>query len=191
MLLTLRRIADLIIVGAGTVRAEGYGAAEEAGPADRRRQPQRQRRPVDLPLFASGAGFLIVPEDAPGTPIETVRAGDGEVDLAAALQRLPGDPRFVQAEGGPSLNGALAAADLVDEINLTTSPLVVGGDRLAGDRRTRPELDRRFAWPTCSRTTASSSAGYPRAARADVECGLQLLQQLQLSTKSPASSKFL
>ncbi|HRE03686.1 MAG TPA: dihydrofolate reductase family protein, partial [Ilumatobacteraceae bacterium] len=59
---------------------------------------------------------------------ETVRAGRGEIDLTAALARLPGSPHLVQAEGGPLLNGALAAADLIDEINLTLSPLVIGGD---------------------------------------------------------------
>ena len=36
-------------------------------------------------------------------------------------------PTFVQAEGGPTLNGSLFAADVVDEINVTTSPLTVGG----------------------------------------------------------------
>jgi len=34
----------------------------------------------------------------------------------------------VQAEGGPMLNGLLASADLVDELNLTISPQITGGD---------------------------------------------------------------
>ena len=34
----------------------------------------------------------------------------------------------MQAEGGPALNGALLDADLLDEINLTTSPATMGGD---------------------------------------------------------------
>ena len=34
----------------------------------------------------------------------------------------------MQAEGGPALNAALAAADVIDELNLTISPLVSGGD---------------------------------------------------------------
>jgi riboflavin biosynthesis pyrimidine reductase len=126
VLLTLRRAADLIIVGAGTVRAEDYGIPKKPG--------QRigvvsnsGRLDPKLPLFASGAGFLILPDDAPATPIESVRAGTGSVDLAAAITRLPGAPRFVQAEGGPTLNGALAAADLIDEINITTSPQIIGG----------------------------------------------------------------
>ena len=34
---------------------------------------------------------------------------------------------MVQAEGGAILNGALLDADVIDEINLTTSPVAVGG----------------------------------------------------------------
>jgi riboflavin biosynthesis pyrimidine reductase len=94
-------------------------------------------------LFVSGAGFLIVPEDAPPSSIESVRAGVGEIDFDAALRSLPGNPAFVHAEGGPTLNGALAAANLIDEINLTTSPQIVGGD---GTRliTTAPPMSRRF-----------------------------------------------
>ena len=98
---------------------------------------------LTLPLFASGAGFLIMAEDSPEVAVESVRAGVGTVDLDLALQRLPGSPTFVQAEGGASLNGALAAAGVLDEINITTSPRVVGGD---GARATTnaPELHNRY-----------------------------------------------
>lgn len=132
VLAALRRTADVIIAGAGTVRIEGYGPPKKPG----------QRLGVvtstggvdpDSALFASGAGFLIMPEDGPPAPggVDTVRAGRGRVDVAAALRRL-GDvvdpPTFVHAEGGPRLNAALLEADCVDELNLTMSPLVVGGD---------------------------------------------------------------
>ena len=127
----LRSIADVIIVGAGTARAEGYGPPSKPG--------QRigvvsasARVDVDRPLFTSGAGFLITTTTAAVTAsVDTVRAGDDAVDLLAALLSLGtvcDDPRVVQCEGGPSLNGSLFARDLVDEINVTTSPLVVGGD---------------------------------------------------------------
>jgi riboflavin biosynthesis pyrimidine reductase len=142
VMLTLRSIADMIIVGAGTVRAEGYGPPRKPG---QRIGVVTRSGSLDLrsPLFTSGAGFLIMAEDSPPVAVESVRAGRGEVDLAAALQHLPGDPRFVQAEGGASLNGALAAADLLDEINITTSPLVVGG---GGARATThaPEFAHRY-----------------------------------------------
>ena len=142
VMLTLRRIADMIIVGAGTVRAEGYGPPRKPG---QRIGVVTKSGSVDTstPLFTSGAGFLIMAEDSPAVDVESVRAGTGDVDLAGALLHLPGSPRFVQAEGGASLNGALAAADLLDEINITTSPLVVGGD---GARATThaPELTHRY-----------------------------------------------
>ena len=124
----LRRAADVIVVGAGTVRDEQYGPPRKSG--QRIGVVTRTGRlPFDSPLFTSGAGFAIMPVDGPAVPIDTVRAGHGEVDLAAALAQL--DASVVQAEGGPSLNGQLAAADLIDELNLTISPMIAGGD---GDR---------------------------------------------------------
>jgi len=81
---------------------------------------------VTSTLFTSGAGFLIIPEDAPPTSVDAVRAGVGEVDFAGALGQLTAD--FVQAEGGAQLNGALSTADVIDEINLTISPQLAGGD---------------------------------------------------------------
>jgi riboflavin biosynthesis pyrimidine reductase len=125
VLATLRSLADLVIVGAGTVRAERYGPPKKPG---QRIGVVSRRGDVDptLPLFTSGAGFLILPEDAPGVPVESVRAGVGRLDLAAALGQLDAD--VVQAEGGPGLNGALLDADLIDELNLTISPVLAGGD---------------------------------------------------------------
>jgi riboflavin biosynthesis pyrimidine reductase len=127
----LRSIADVIIVGAGTARAEGYGPPSKPG--------QRigvvtasARVQLDTPLFTSGAGFLITTTTATvAASVDTVRAGDDAVDLLAALRALGtvcDDPRVVQCEGGPGLNGSLFTRDLVDEINVTTSPLVAGGD---------------------------------------------------------------
>ncbi|MEO5901596.1 MAG: dihydrofolate reductase family protein [Ilumatobacteraceae bacterium] len=125
VLSTLRSLADLIIVGAGTVRAERYGPPAKSG---QRIGVVSHSGNIDtsIPLFTSGAGFLIVPEDAPSQSIDTVRAGVGTLDLGAALAQLDAD--FIQAEGGPGLNGSLLDADLVDELNLTISPQLVGGD---------------------------------------------------------------
>ena len=125
VLLTLRELADVLIVGAATVRIEGYGPPRKRG---QRVGVVSRRGDVDAssPLFTSGAGFLILPEDAPPTSVESVRAGTGEVDFAGALGQL--DANFVQAEGGALLNGALSAADVIDELNLTISPQLAGGD---------------------------------------------------------------
>ena len=125
VLLTLRDLADVLIVGAATVRIEGYGPPRKRG---QRVGVVSRRGDVDAstPLFTSGAGFLILPEDAPPTTVESVRAGIGEVDFAGALAQL--DANFVQAEGGALLNGSLSAADVIDELNLTISPQLAGGD---------------------------------------------------------------
>lgn len=125
LLLTLRSFADVILVGAATVRAEGYGpprlphqriaVVSRAGEFD-----------YSTRLFTSGQVLLIMPHDAPEVPVPSIRAGDQHVDLGAALAQL--DAHVVQAEGGASLNGQLAAADLIDELNLSVSPQISGGE---------------------------------------------------------------
>ncbi|MGI9029228.1 MAG: dihydrofolate reductase family protein [Ilumatobacteraceae bacterium] len=137
VLLRLRDAADVILVGATTARQEGYGPPRQDG----------QRIGVvtasgnvetSSDLFASGSGFLIMPEDGPPAPpgpagrsLDVIRAGRGRVDVAAALRRLHElveTPRFVHVEGGPHLNAALLDTDCVDELNLTVSPQLVGGE---------------------------------------------------------------
>lgn len=125
VLLTLRSLAQVILVGASTVRHDGYGPPKSADlkVAVVSRTAQFD---FDLPLWKSGRGLLLLPEDAVDVPVPSIRAGRGDVDLPAAVAQLNAD--FVQAEGGPSLNGLLTAADLIDELNLSLSPQIVGGD---------------------------------------------------------------
>jgi riboflavin biosynthesis pyrimidine reductase len=60
---------------------------------------------------------------------DVVVAGEGDVDLRRALAALAErGTRSVLAEGGPSLNGQLASAGLLDEVCLTLAPWLVGGD---------------------------------------------------------------
>ena len=121
----LRHAADVIVVGAGTVREEGYKKPKKEG---QRIGVVTHSGDLDLTseLFTSGAGLLITPTTAPYFDVENIRAGTPDVDLFDALSRFSGD--FIQLEGGATLNGAMVSADLVDEINLTMSPLVTGGD---------------------------------------------------------------
>jgi riboflavin biosynthesis pyrimidine reductase len=71
-----------------------------------------------------------------------VVAGDHDVDLAVALTTLQSmGHRTVLSEGGPTLNAQLVAAGLLDELCLTVSPRMVGGDAkriLAGPLLTPP-----------------------------------------------------
>lgn len=141
VLLGLRAVADVVLVGAETVRREGYGPPSKAGL--RVGVVSRSGRvDTSAPLFTSGAGFLVLPEDAPPVDAPAVRAGRGGVDLALALSMIDGT--FVQLEGGARLNAAMLDADVVDEVNLTVTPAAVGG---AGPRLAdgAPDMDRRFA----------------------------------------------
>lgn len=147
VLLTLRSITDVIVVGAGTVRGEGYGPPRKAG---QRIGVVTNRGSIDPDdeLFTSGAGFVIAPEaaDVDERRVEVLRVGAETVDLAAAIERLHEvvpDVGYVQAEGGPTLNAALLEADVIDELDLTIASRLSGG---AGPRLTHgaDELDRRF-----------------------------------------------
>ena len=144
LLLALRTFAQVILVGAGTVREERYGPPRIEG--QRIAVVSRSGRlDFTTPLFASGRAVVVLPVDAPEVPVESVRAGVGEIDFVAALaemQRRWGT-QVVQAEGGATLNGLLAAADVIDELNLTISPQISGGD---GPRLTvgAPSLARRM-----------------------------------------------
>lgn len=126
VLLGLRQLADVIVVGAATIRQESYGPPSKPGLTV---GVVTRTGDLDLEteLFTSGAGFLILPENVhiANESVRCVRAGHGTVDLPAAMRQLQGT--FVQLEGGPGLNASMFAADLVDEINVTISPLIVGG----------------------------------------------------------------
>lgn len=129
VLIALRSAADTIVVGAGTVRQDMYDVPSKKG-LRVGVVTRTGSMNLDTDLFKSGAGFLIMPEDtkAPVTKveIEIVRAGQGSVDLTKAMSLLPGS--FIQLEGGALLNASMFAANLVDEINLTISPMVTGAD---------------------------------------------------------------
>jgi riboflavin biosynthesis pyrimidine reductase len=151
--LVLRALADVVLVAAGTVRAEGYGppALPEELAAARRRLglgPGPRVAVVSGSLDLDWGSDLFARADPKARPIvlttsdapprararaaavaQVVVAGEGSVDLGRALAALgEGGARSVLAEGGPSLNRALAAAGLIDELCLTVSPRLVAGD---------------------------------------------------------------
>jgi riboflavin biosynthesis pyrimidine reductase len=64
-----------------------------------------------------------------GDTADVIATGSDQVDLAETISQLAQRGlRFVLAEGGPRLNGDLARAGLLDELCLTVSPRIVGGD---------------------------------------------------------------
>jgi 5-amino-6-(5-phosphoribosylamino)uracil reductase len=98
------------------------------------------RLPTDQGIFAGERPALIVTCEAAGAATlgalrdlagtdNVLVAGEETVDLAEAIDQLAalGLGR-VLCEGGPSLLGAIAEAAVLDELCLTWSPLLVGGD---------------------------------------------------------------
>jgi riboflavin biosynthesis pyrimidine reductase len=145
LLTVLRDLADLILVGAGTIRAEGYGGIR----LSRDRLSRRGRwglagsPPIavvteqglnpDLGLFTDNEVRPIVITSTSGASrmesvaATVVEAGADSVDLALMVQALSDRGfRRIHCEGGPSLLGSLLRAGLLAELCLTTSPTTVG-----------------------------------------------------------------
>lgn len=157
MFAALRAVADVVLAGAGTVRAEGYGPARPAAATRAARRARGQAevpriavvtRSLDLdlaaPLFTAAEEPTIVITCGSADPdrqaavaavAELLVVGDAVVDLPAAMAALrTKGVEVVTCEGGPHLNGDLIAADLIDEWALTLSPLLVGGDAARSSR---------------------------------------------------------
>lgn len=146
----LRELTDVVLVGAGTVRNEGYGPMRlEPAAVARRTELGLARHPVfaivSNRLDLDPASRIFV--DAPVRPIilttqasppdrrtalaevaEVIVAGQSELDPRALVAALVERGLTQQhCEGGPALFGALLAAGVVDELCLTISPLLAGG----------------------------------------------------------------
>lgn len=148
----MRQMADVVLVGAETVRREGYGLVRLSERA--REQRKSIGKPPNPPVAVVSRSldldwtarlFADAPEDArtlvitcaaadPDRLAEAERfatvlvAGDETVEPAAALRALAElGYQVVLCEGGPTWLGELAAADCLDELCLSISPLM-GGD---------------------------------------------------------------
>lgn len=155
----VRAAADAVLVGAGTVRREGYRALRTAAPLVPARTARGQAaHPVlvvvtrrgDLPvevLEAEPRPYVATVDDAPflghlraHLPPGRLLVHPDEVDVRRVLDTLAGAGlASVLLEGGPALLGRVLTAGLVDELCLTRTPLVVGGD--AGRVVAGPWLD--------------------------------------------------
>jgi riboflavin-specific deaminase-like protein len=146
----LRAACDAILVGAGTVRDEDYGppGGSSTRQADRlarglaavprlvivtgrlRLDPAQRvfSDPARRPLVVTTSRASASAASALAPVADLLRLGDEAVDLPALMSRLATlGLRRVLCEGGPSLNAALLAADLVDEVFLTLYPTLLGG----------------------------------------------------------------
>jgi riboflavin biosynthesis pyrimidine reductase len=142
----LRMLCDALVVGAGTLRDEGYHALRlDAG----RRAWRVANGLPEFPVLVVVSGRLDLDPahpalaDAPVRPIIVTREGAGpgplaevadivaagaeHVDLTRAVAELHARGlRHILSEGGPRLFGSLTAAGIVDELCLTVSPLLAG-----------------------------------------------------------------
>jgi riboflavin biosynthesis pyrimidine reductase len=147
----LRSLADVVLVASGTMREEHYGPAVLESKIQETRLEQGQT-PVpriavvsracqfdwSSPFFTAAAERPIVitvssAAEADRTRAaevaEVVIAGEDDVDLPRAIAELGSrGAKRVLAEGGPTLNGQLAQANLIDELCVTLSPLLASGD---------------------------------------------------------------
>ncbi|MEU0198105.1 MULTISPECIES: pyrimidine reductase family protein [unclassified Streptomyces] len=156
---TLRALADVVVVGAETVRREGYRPARARDDFAALREAAGQAPApaiavvtasldldFSLPLFTSPLVPTLVLTGAAAAPdrvataeksgARVVIAGDGiGVDPVRAVQALAGlGHTRLLTEGGPRLLGQLVAAGVLDELCLTVSPMLTAGDaqRIAG-----------------------------------------------------------
>ena len=147
----LRSFADVVLVAAGTMRAEHYGpavlpAAMQDARAERGQTPvppiavvsRSCRLDWSTPFFSSATvrPVVVTVADAPvadraraAEVADVIVAGAHDVDLALALDELGArGARTLLAEGGPTLNGLLARTGVLDELCLTLAPLLASGD---------------------------------------------------------------
>ncbi|MFF4760030.1 pyrimidine reductase family protein [Streptomyces sp. NPDC001292] len=156
---TLRALADVVVVGAETVRREGYRPARARAEFAALREAAGQGPApaiavvtaslgldFSLPLFTSPLVPTLILTGAAAAPeriaaaekagARVVLAGDGVgVDPARAVRALAelGHTRLL-TEGGPRLLGQMVASGVLDEMCLTVSPMLTAGDaqRIAG-----------------------------------------------------------
>lgn len=145
----LRGLADVVIVGAGTVRVEGYGPVKPRPAWDGLRAGRPPVPPLaivsralnldfDAPVFteAHERTIVLTTEAAPASQrkaaearADVIVAGKDGINVRAAVDGLiaRGHTRLL-CEGGPKLLAQVAAAGLLDELCLTLSPVLLAGD---------------------------------------------------------------
>lgn len=142
----LRSIADVILVGAGTVRAENYRPVTPDPDRMDARVARGQRSAPRLVIvsgrleFDTGARVFSDPDHQP----TILTSEDADPDRVRSLSQIAdviavptldgasiigalAAERLVLCEGGPTLNGALVTDDKVDEVNWTIAPLLASG----------------------------------------------------------------
>jgi 5-amino-6-(5-phosphoribosylamino)uracil reductase len=124
----LRERVAAVMVGAETVRVEGYGAMEQLAVVVSR----SVELPTDRGLLAAPGNRVVIVTPSPDAELPPCAASVSyvrEPDLGSALRRLGAEHGVdsIDCEGGPGLNGTLLPAGLVDELHLVIAPKLAGG----------------------------------------------------------------
>jgi riboflavin biosynthesis pyrimidine reductase len=147
----LRSLTDVVLVASATMRVEQYGPVVLGSKIQDTRR-ERGQTPIpriavvsrtcqldwSTPFFTAASERPIVFTVSSATEADRTRAakvaeviiaGEDDVDLPGAIAELGSrGVKSVLAEGGPTLNGELARAGLLDELCVTISPLLASGD---------------------------------------------------------------
>jgi riboflavin biosynthesis pyrimidine reductase len=149
----MRQEADVVVVGASTVRIENYSGAQMSAAQRQDRQSRGQSEVPPIAVVTHSADFdhdakLFTRSEVPpliltsretvddaqrrfGTQAEVIDASGRQtdrVDMSAVLAILNGrGTRRVLTEGGPSLLSLFIENDMLDELCVTIAPIIVGG----------------------------------------------------------------
>jgi riboflavin biosynthesis pyrimidine reductase len=147
----LRALADVVLVGHGTASAEGYGPITADSPVGRLRASLGRPATASIAVVSKRASLdpagrlvtgavsptiLVTCASSDGGRREALAAagvtvlvcGEDEVDLPLALDRLAAlGHEHVLCEGGPTLFRDALSGGVVDELDLSIAPALVGG----------------------------------------------------------------
>jgi riboflavin biosynthesis pyrimidine reductase len=149
----LRELADVVLVGAGTVRVENYSGARPSVTQRQRRQARGQSEVPQLAIVTRAGRLdrdmgVFTRTEVPPLVLTCTKAAEstrrklsglaevvdcsaddpGEVDEAAVLETLRARGlRRILTEGGPMLLGSFVQRGMLDELCLTIAPCLVGG----------------------------------------------------------------
>jgi 5-amino-6-(5-phosphoribosylamino)uracil reductase len=148
----LRALADVVLVGHGTAAAEGYGPITEDSAVGRLRASIERAPTASIAVVSKRASLNPASRLVTGAVSPTILVtcassdagrrealaaagvvvlvcGDDEVDLPLALDRLAAlGHEQVLCEGGPTLFRGALSAGVVDELDLSIAPALVGGE---------------------------------------------------------------
>lgn len=158
LLRILRSFADVVLVGAGTARAENYGPVRLTDAQREKRHAEGRAGPPPIAVVSRSGELparLLRDPDQPPILVTCARsparhdngadprppalvAGDDSVDVSRAVELLrERGMRRILCEGGPTLLDELVDAGAIAEICVTLAPKLAGGQPVGMRRPAR------------------------------------------------------